>query len=111
MDAPTSNEAGKEGPELTVPQPLMPQAIPPYMPVMPCFNPAWLNNECDRLDIQNLALCRTIDDLTQQYEEMKKKLDDLENPETSVKKEKRKRRVAKEVPRHFACPHCDKAYG
>lgn len=75
----------------------------------------WYQEECKKLDIQNMALRRTIDDLAVECSELKVKLQEFDSPEEdcSPRKnlKKRRRRVATDIPRHFQCDFCGKAYG
>ena len=75
----------------------------------------WYQDECKKLDIQNMALRRTIDSLAEECSTLKTKLQEFDNPDpdSNLRKnlKKRRRRVATEIPRHFRCDICAKAYG
>lgn len=75
----------------------------------------WYEEECKKLDIQNMALQRTIDSLAEECAAVKTKLLEFENPDSDrihrKNLKKRRRRVAMEIPRHFQCSICSKAYG
>ena len=61
-----------------------------------------------------MALNRTMASLQSECEALKEQLEELENPELKKSKKimnKRKRRIATEIPRHFTCKYCEKSYG
>ena len=75
----------------------------------------WLNDECSRLDIQNMALRQTLETLKKECRALTDKIEEAEEArnegEISRAAKKRRRRVANEIPRHFQCAQCSKAYG
>lgn len=95
----------------------------PYVPTIltPSLSPflkapeMWYQEECKRLDIQNMALLKTIESLANECTAMQAKLLECDNPDPDrihgKKRKKRSRRVAVAIPRHFQCSKCAKAYG
>jgi len=94
----------------------------PYSPCIPVSAPPflrapekWYEEECKKLDIQNMALLRTIDSLEEECVAVKAKLLEFDHPDSDrihrKNLKKRRRRVAMEIPRHFQCAICSKAYG
>ncbi len=90
--------------------------VPPA-PLHPFLDTAekWYQEECKKLDIQNMALLKTIDSLSEECTALKTKLLEIGHSEQEsclrTNRKKRRRRVATDIPRHFQCSICSKAYG
>lgn len=82
----------------------------PFTPDLACpfpLPPNWLQSECERLSVQNLALRMTISQLASECKQVEAKLEaGLER-----RKQRRNRRLAAEIPRYFQCEWCEKSYG
>ena len=92
--------------------PIVPGApLPPFLGTPE----KWYEEECKKLDIQNMALLKTIDSLAEECVALKTKLLECGSPDQDSchrkNRKKRRRRMATEIPRHFQCPTCSKAYG
>lgn len=92
--------------------PIVPGApLPPFLGTPE----KWYQEECKKLDIQNMALLKTIDSLAEECTTLKTKLLECSGSDQDSchrkNRKKRRRRVATEIPRHFQCAICSKAYG